>query len=53
MVPTLKTLSASGGKYMAINRLKAKPGRKEVEEGIEDLKVVLAADGRWETGKKK
>ena len=53
MVPTLKTLSAAGGKYIAMNRLKAKPGRKEVELGIEDLKVVLAADGRWVTGTKK
>ena len=34
-------------------RMKAKPGRKEVEEGIEELKIILVADGRWETGKRK
>ena len=50
LVPTLKTISAAGGKHIPMNRLKAKPGRKEVELGIEDLKVVLAADGRWPTG---
>ena len=53
MVPTLKTISATGGKYIEVNRMKANPGRKEVEEGIEELKVILATDGRWETGKKK
>ena len=52
MVPTLKSISAKGGKYLEVNRMKAKPGRKEVEEGIEELKIILAADGRWarETG---
>ena len=49
MVPTLKTISAAGGKHIPMNRLKAKPGRKEVELGIDDLKVVLAADRRWAT----
>ena len=29
MVPTLKTLSAAGGKYIEMNRMKAKPGRKK------------------------
>ena len=55
MVPTLKSISAKGGKYLEVNRIKAKPGRKEVEEGIEveELKIILAADGRWETGKRK
>ena len=55
MVPTLKTISATGGKYIEVNRMKAKPGRKEVEEGIEELKIILAADGRWarETGTRK
>ena len=45
LVPTLKTISAAGGKHIPMNRLKAKPGRKEVEMGIEDLKVNLIADG--------
>ena len=31
LVPTLKTISAAGGKHIPMNRLKAKPGRKEVE----------------------
>ena len=46
LVPTLKTISAAGGQHVPMNRLKAKPGRKEVEMGIDDLKTVLAADGR-------
>ena len=35
--------------------MRANPGRKEVEEGIEELKIILAADGRWarESGTKK
>ena len=55
MVPTLKSINANGGKYIEVNKMWAKPGRKEVEEGIEELKTVLAADGRWarETGTKK
>ena len=38
-----------------MNRMRAKPGKKEVEEGIEELKTVLAADGNWarDTGTKK
>ena len=50
LVPTLKTISAAGGKHIPMNRLKAKPGRKEVEMGIDDLKVVLVADGRLVPG---
>ena len=35
--------------------MRANPGRKEVEEGIEELKIILAADGRWasESGTRK
>ena len=35
--------------------MRAKPGKIEVEEGIEELKMVLAADGSWarETGTRK
>ena len=32
MVPTLKSISATGGKYIEVNRMKAKPGRNKVEE---------------------
>ena len=55
MVPTLKSIRAKGGKYIEVNRMRANPGRKKVEEGIEELKIILAADGRWarETGTKK
>ena len=28
LVPTLKTISAAGGKHIPMNRLKAKPGKK-------------------------
>ena len=47
VVPTLKSIDAKGGKYRAVNKMWANPGRKEVEEGIEELKIVLAADGKW------
>ena len=55
MVPTLKSISAKNGKYIPVNKMRAKPGKKEVEEGIGELKTVLAADGRWarETGTRK
>ena len=55
MVPNLKSISAKGGKYIEVNKMWANPGRKEVEEGIEELKIILAADGRWarETGTRK
>ena len=55
MVPTLKSISAKSGKYIAVNRMRAKPGRKEVEEGIDELKAILAANGRWarKTGTRK
>ena len=55
MVPTLKRISANTGNYIPMNRMRAKPGRKEVEEGIEELKNVLAADGNWarDTGTRK
>ena len=55
MVPTVKSISANTGKYIPVNRIRAKPGKKEVEEGIEELKTVLAADGNWarDTGTRK
>ena len=55
MLPTLKSISAKGGKYIEVNKIRANPGRKEVEEGIEELKIILAANGRGarETGTRK
>ena len=55
MVPTLKMISANTGNYVPMNRMREKPGRKEVEEGIEELKTVLVADGNWarDTGTRK
>ena len=50
LVPTLKTISSSTGNHIPMNRLQAKPGRKEVQMGIEDLKVNLIADGRLVPG---
>ena len=42
-------------KFIPVNKMRAKPGKKEVEEGIGELKTVLAADGSWarETGTRK
>ena len=37
VVPTLKSIDAKGGKYRAVTKMCANPGRKEVEEGIENL----------------
>ena len=55
VVPTLKSINAKGGKYREVTKMRANPGRKEVEEGIEELIILLAADGRWarESGTKK
>ena len=50
LVPTLKVISHSTGNHIPITKLQAKPGRKEVEMGIEDLKTNLIADGRLVPG---
>jgi len=47
MVPALKRIGAKKGNYVAMNGMKRKPSKKEVEEGIEELKNVIAADGNW------
>ena len=51
--PTLKVISHTSGNHVPISRLQAKPGRKEVEMGIEDLKINLISDGRLVPGAKK
>ena len=47
MVPALRRIGANKGKYVPLNGMKMKPSKKEVEEGIEELKNVIAADGSW------
>ena len=51
--PTLKVISHTNGNHVPISKLQAQPGRKEVEMGIEDLKINLISDGRLVPGAKK
>ena len=51
--PTLKVISHTNGNHVPISKLQAQPGKKEVEMGIEDLKINLISDGRLIPGAKK
>ena len=47
LIPTLKSIKAKGGKYMEVTKMLPNPGKKEVDDGLEELEIVRAADGKY------
>ena len=45
--PLVQAIKSSQERYIPLTKLKARPGRKEVQDGKEDLLLVLKNSGRY------
>ena len=46
LIPLVKIMSFSNDQYIQLSKLPARPGKKDVMDGLEELRIVLEGTGK-------